>query len=100
MKEKLVDGLHYRTCPSCAAHLERIRELEQQVVNLEEYMLKGVAFRDELQARSAQLEKVAEAVDLLIWHVTAHLGDKRYKNDVVEAYKALCAAHAALKEGK
>lgn len=30
--------------------------LKQQVKNLEEYMLKGVAFRDELQARVGELE--------------------------------------------
>ena len=34
--------------------------LKQQVTNLEEYMLKGVAFRDELHSRLALLEKVAK----------------------------------------
>ena len=34
----------------------RINELKQQVKNLEDYMLKGVAFRDELQARLAAAE--------------------------------------------
>ena len=35
----------------------RIAEFQQQVANLEEYMLKGVAFRDELQARIRELEE-------------------------------------------
>jgi len=37
--------------------LHKVVELKQQVANLEEYMLKGVAFRDELQAELKQLRE-------------------------------------------
>ncbi len=40
----------------------RLAELEQQVSNLEEYMLKGVAFRDELQSRVTILEEAIKKI--------------------------------------
>lgn len=40
----------------------RVKELEQQVANLEGYMLRGFAFRDELQAKLDALEKVARKI--------------------------------------
>lgn len=39
----------------------RIKELEYQNKQFEEYMLKGVVFRDELQSRLAPAEKVIKA---------------------------------------
>jgi len=44
-----------------AAALAQLADEKQKVANLEEYMLKGVAFRDELQAQLAEKEgQVAE----------------------------------------
>jgi hypothetical protein len=62
-------------CPSCAsiradlaAAIAAKEEAEAHAKRLEEYMLKGVAFRDELQTRIALLEKVVEAANKLIEH--------------------------------
>jgi hypothetical protein len=41
----------------CATKDRQLVDLQKQVDNLTEYMLKGVAFRDELQAKIKQLEE-------------------------------------------
>jgi hypothetical protein len=43
------------------AALAQIADEKQKVASLEEYMLKGVAFRDELQARVKVLERLIDA---------------------------------------
>ena len=59
LNDAIVDCAAWKSCSNAGD--ERISELKQQVANLEEYMLKGVAFRDELQSRLAAMEKVAAA---------------------------------------
>ena len=51
---------HCIYCEELATKDFRIKELEQQVATLEEYMLKGVAFRDELQAELTRLREAVE----------------------------------------
>ena len=43
------------------AVVSRVKELEYQVKQLEEYMLKGVAFRDELQTHIITLKQAIKA---------------------------------------
>lgn len=74
-------------CPSCAAKDARIAELKQQVGNLEEYMLKGVVFRDELQFRLAALEKVAEAAE---WFADDHDNAAKRAFEANRSYEATC----------
>lgn len=61
--------------PTYGELLHEIFALKQQVANLEEYMLKGVAFRDELQARVKELESqlcaAREAAALAVNHLHA-----------------------------
>lgn len=54
----------------------RIAELDQQVKNLEEYVLKGVAFRDELQADLSALRARCEDVERIA--IKLFLNDRRY----------------------
>lgn len=49
----------------------RIKELEQQIANLEEYVTKGVAFRDELQANVALLQEALEKAETGSYRVDA-----------------------------
>ncbi|MFZ3043712.1 MAG: hypothetical protein WA058_01215 [Minisyncoccia bacterium] len=49
----------------------RIAELEKQVATLEEYVLKGVAFRDELQAKLAEAEGAREKAETGSFRVDA-----------------------------
>jgi hypothetical protein len=68
----------------------RLIDCEASCKNLEEYVEKGVAFRDELQARVALLEKVVEA---------AIVGPCRHTSDYNGTDCPLCAALDAAKEG-
>mgnify|MGYP001194374528 CR=1 FL=1 len=42
-------------CKQCGVFTREIVDLNQQIVNLEEYVLKGVTFRDKLQAENNKL---------------------------------------------
>ena len=62
MKTTGIVGLAAVGCESCDILRRNLEDEQQKVRNLEEYMLKGVAFRDELQARIKELEGAVEWV--------------------------------------
>ena len=85
---------------------ERMKEAEAHAKRLEEYMLKGVAFRDELQASVKELEEAL--VNLMksadaSWYTGTHGGhDWREAIDAAHNTLVKCSrrADAALKGGK
>ncbi len=71
-------------CPSCDASSARIAELEQQVRTLDEYVTKGVAFRDELQARIKELE----GADAMVRAIEEQFPDWKNYRDLSECVRS------------
>jgi len=59
--ESVINKQLFRVRADLAAALAQLADEKQKVANLEEYMLKGVAFRDELQTRVKELGKLIDA---------------------------------------
>jgi len=59
--ESVINKQLFRVRANLAAALAQLADEKQKVANLEEYMLKGVAFRDELQTRVKELGKLIDA---------------------------------------
>lgn len=97
-RQSAIDS-HADAVKAVTGQLREIRKTEateQQVKSLEEYMLKGVAFRDELQSRIAELER--ERDQWIKYHDSVAAECKRWRKDAQELFGKLAALSP--KEGK
>ena len=81
------------TCPSCADKDARIKELEYQNKQLTEYVEKGVAFRDGLQAKVFGLEQAIKKI------YTTQMYEDRKKESGVSVEMVSAILEAAEKAG-